>query len=305
MKYALSFAALLGAAAAQDISSTVNTQCFTRYALQSTADIETVDLATTTTRTATVSVTETPQETFTPPEVTSSVTTTRTVFETTILPIHTDTYTTSITMSTTLTDTETESYTQTVIESSTTTVQSTTTVSFIQSWSIAMLTQGNTRLLLQLDSQTWLRCKVMLRNAMQSSKGAKLCNREVKSRAFFRSSQRLLMQAFSPVPPLLAPRRYHRPPLRRYPLPAPRRPALPPKRPVSQAPRSLLLQVSRRSHVLLPILSLPPSRMTLACLLPSASGGLELRTNLPVLSPASTPPISAEFASASKQPQLL
>jgi hypothetical protein len=204
MKYALSFAALLGAAAAQEISSTVNTQCFTRYALQSTADIETIDLATTTTRTATVSVTETPQETFTPPEVTSSVTTTRTVFETTILPIHTDTYTTSITMSTTLTDTETESYTLTVTESSTTTVQSTTTVSVTQAWSM-FNANGNTRSLLQLDSRTWLRCKVMLRNAMQSSKGAKLCNREAKSRAFFRSSQRPLTQALSPVRPAQAP----------------------------------------------------------------------------------------------------
>ncbi|KAG9669669.1 hypothetical protein KCU99_g6450, partial [Aureobasidium melanogenum] len=128
MHLVLSFAALVGAAVAQDVSSTVNTQCFTRYALQSAANIETVDLATTTTRTATVSVTETPQETVTPPEVTSSVTTTRTVFETTTLPIHTDTYTTSVTMSTTLTNTETESYTQTVTTSSTTTVQSTTTV---------------------------------------------------------------------------------------------------------------------------------------------------------------------------------
>ncbi|KAG9549117.1 hypothetical protein KCU77_g20315, partial [Aureobasidium melanogenum] len=128
MHLVLSFAALVGAAVAQDISSTVNTQCFTRYALQSAANIETADLATTTTRTATVSVTETPQETVTPPEVTSSVTTTRTVFETTTLPIHTDTYTTSVTLSTTLTNTETESYTQTITTSSTTTVQSTTTV---------------------------------------------------------------------------------------------------------------------------------------------------------------------------------
>jgi hypothetical protein len=135
MHLVLSFAALVGAAVAQDVSSTVNTQCFTRYALQSAANIETVDLATTTTRTATVSVTETPQETVTPPEVTSSVTTTRTVFETTTLPIHTDTYTTSVTMSTTLTNTETESYTQTVTTSSTTTVQSTITVSFCQSTS--------------------------------------------------------------------------------------------------------------------------------------------------------------------------
>lgn len=143
MHLVLSFAALVGAAVAQDISSTVNTQCFTRYALQSAANIETVDLATTTTRTATVSVTETPQETVTPPEVTSSVTTTRTVFETTTLPIRTDTYTTSVTLSTTLTNTETESYTQTVTTSSTTTVQSTTTVSIFQSTSPDSMLNAN------------------------------------------------------------------------------------------------------------------------------------------------------------------
>ena len=184
MQLTLSVAALLGAAAAQDLSSIVNTQCFTRYALQSTADIETVNLATTTTRTATVSVTETPQETITPAEVTSSVTTTRTVFETTVLPIHTDTYTTSVTLSTTLTDTETEKYTQTITESSTTTVQSTTTVSFfIDHSTIPHANDGPTRSLLLLVSQTWLRCKVMPRNVMQSLKGVKLCNRGVKSRA--------------------------------------------------------------------------------------------------------------------------
>lgn len=121
-------AALMGAAKAQDMTSVVNTQCFTRYALQSTANIETIDLATTTSRTAVVSVTETPQETVTPLAVTSSVTTTRTIFNTITLPIRTNTYTTSVTLSTTLTNTEIESYTQTMTESSTTTLQSTTTV---------------------------------------------------------------------------------------------------------------------------------------------------------------------------------
>jgi hypothetical protein len=299
MQLTLSVAALLGAAAAQDLSSTVNTQCFTRYALQSTADIETVNLATTTTRTATVSVTETPQETITPAEVTSSVTTTRTVFETTVLPIHTDTYTTSVTLSTTLTDTETEKYTQTITESSTTTVQSTTTVSFfIDHSTILHANEGLTRSLLLLVSQTWLRCKVMLRNAMQSLKGVKLCNREVKSRACFQSFQKSKspMQHLSPARPARAPRKSLRP--------AQRSPALPPRRLVLRAPRRLLLLATRPSHALLLILFLPLSRTTSACLLPSVNGGSELRTNRPVPSLALPLPISPEFVLVSRRLRL-
>jgi hypothetical protein len=162
-----------------------------------------------------------------------------------------------------------------------------------------MLTKGLTRSLLRLVSQTWLRCKVMLKNAMQSLKGVKLCNREAKSRAFFQSSQKFK----SPVP-CLSPARPARAP-RKSLQPAQRSPALPPRRLVLQAPRRLLLLASRLLHALLLTLSLPLSRTTLVCLLPSVSGGSELRTNRPAPSLASPLPISPGSVLVSRRLRLL
>lgn len=160
-----------------------------------------------------------------------------------------------------------------------------------------MLTETNRFLLLPV-SRTLLRCKVMLRNAMQSLRGVKLCNREARSRASFQSFLRfkLPMQNLSPVRSAQAPRSSHRP--------AQSSPARPLRRPVLRAPRSPILLASRPSHVLLLILFLPLSRTTLVCLLPSVSGGSELHTSRPAPSLALPLPISAEFVLVSRRPRL-
>jgi len=101
------------------------------------------------------------------------------------------------------------------------------------------------------------------------------------------------MQRLLPARPARAPRR----PLH----PAQRSPALPPRRPVLQAPRRLLLPAIRLLHALLLILFLPLSRTTSVCLLPSVSGGSELRTNQPAPSLELPLPISPESVPVSRQ----